>query len=113
MQTGTDQALDLRPGSRGRSSGRKDKDGIEQPIKVKPLKDECPRLMRLLRRVKDAQTEYKEALNKVCEANGANTSDVNRLLKSSLKGNFEDVKRHVEQQAIIFEEVGEVSDAGA
>lgn len=100
------------PGTAGRNRGRQNRDGTEETVKVKPLKDECPRLLKMLRKGTDAMTDYKEALKAVCEANGANSADVAKLLKASLKGNYEDVRRHVEQQAIIFEAVGEVSDSG-
>lgn len=110
MQTQVEQALDLRPGSRG--CGRKDRDGIEETVKVPSLKEACPRPLRMLRMATEHMTDYKEALKAVCESNSANTSDVNKLLKASLKGNFEDARRHVEQQQIIFEGVGEISDAG-
>jgi hypothetical protein len=111
QQTSREQALDLEPGSRGRGGGRKNRDGIEEAPKVPTLKQACPRLLRLYRQAQEHMTEYKEALTKICEANHANAGDVNRLIKASFKGNFEDVRRHVEQQQIIFEGVGEVSDA--
>jgi hypothetical protein len=56
--------------------------------------------------------ECQDDVKAVCEANGANTAQFMRLLKASLKGNFEDQRRKAEQQSIIFEAVGEVSDAG-
>jgi hypothetical protein len=108
----TDPEQGALPGTQSRNRGRQNKDGTEETVKVEPLRKACPRLLRLYGKAVDTMTDYKEALKAACEANGANTADVARLIKASHKGNFEDVRRHVEQQAIIFEAVGEVSPSG-
>lgn len=112
QNTQTEQALDLKPGSRGRTRGRKNNDGSEETLNVKSLKDEAPRLLRLLRKATERMQECRDDIKAVCDANCANTAQFTRLLKASLKGNFEDQRRKAEQQSIIFEAIGEVSDAG-
>jgi hypothetical protein len=119
MDTSTQQqeALDLRPGSRGNGRtrprrGRKNPDSSEEVLNVSSLKSEAPRLLRQLRKATERLREAQDDVKAVCEASGANTAQFMRLLKASLKGNYEDERRKAEQQSIIFESVGEVSDAG-
>lgn len=107
QETGTQEQL---PGTQT-ARGRKGRDGIEETVKVTTLRKACPQLLKLYRKSQDAATDYKDALKAACEANGANSADVNKLIKASFKGNYEDVRRHIEQQQIIFE-MGEVSDSG-
>lgn len=97
---------------RGRGAGRRDSTGTPETVKILPLKAECPRLLKMLRKAKKQMEDYRENLNDVCEANGANSAVVNRLLNASLKGNYETVRQKAEQQAIVFDGVGEVSDSG-
>lgn len=106
MATSPDQALDLPPGGRGR--GRKSSDGSEETIKIKPIKDAVGELMTLYKKAETAQAEYNNARKLVSERSNCNSADLNRLIKSSAKGNFEDVRRHIEQQSVLFEAVGEV-----
>lgn len=99
--------LDLPVGSRGR--GRKDGAGGEEVLKVQPVKDGCKELMVLYKKSVIAKEAYNAAAKAIAEKSNANTATIKRLIESSAKGKFEDVKRAVEQTADLFEAVGEVS----
>lgn len=99
-------ALDLPPGGRGR--GRKSPDGSEETIKIKPIKEAVGELMVLYKQMESASAAYNNARKLVSERSNCNSADLNKLIKASAKGNFEDVRRHVEQQSVLFESVGEV-----
>lgn len=106
MTTSHTEALDLKPGSRG---GRRDRDGGEETIKIKPIKDSAKEVMRLMRRADDAKTELSDAIKALAERSGTNASNLKRLFKASFKGNFTDVRRDVDQQSVLFEQVGEIA----
>lgn len=107
--TQQERALDLRPGARG----RKDRDGTEETIKIKPIKDASKEVMKLLRRAETAKTECDDAFKLLAERSGTNVSNLKKLFKASLKGNYADVRRDIDQQSVIFEQVGEISSGKA
>lgn len=106
------QALDLPPGGRGRNknnaSGRKDGTGTEETIKIRPLKDGCGECMKLYKIAEAAKQAYNAAVKMVAERGGINAGSFKKLIASSAKGKFEDTRRTIEQQSILFEKVGEV-----
>lgn len=104
MQTQAEAALDMQPGSRG----RKGRDGSEETIKIKPIKDAVGDLMKLYKKAELARADYNNAAKAVAERSNANTADIKRLIKSSADGKYEDTRRHIEQQQVLFESVGEV-----
>jgi hypothetical protein len=106
--TQTETALDLKPGARG----RKGRDGSEETIKLKPIKDAVRELMALYKKLEQAQSDYNNLRKIVAERSNCNSADLNKLIKSSAKGNYQDVRRHIEQQQVLFEGVGEVSASG-
>lgn len=110
MTTQAERALDLQPGSRGR--GRKNRDGGEETIKIQPIKEAVGELMTLYKKAQSAMGAYNDARKKVSERSNCNSADLNKLIKSSAKGDFEDVRRHIEQQQVLFESVGEVAGGG-
>lgn len=103
-----DAALNMPKGSRGRR-GRKDSTGDEQVLKVQPIKDALAELTTLAKKAQLAATAYNDARKKVAERSNANSAQLNKLIKASLSGRFEDVARLVQQQAELFEAVGEVA----
>lgn len=102
--TQAETALNMQPGARG----RKGRDGSEETIKIKPIKDAVGDLMRLYKKAELALADYNNAAKGVAERSNANTADIKRLIKASAKGNYQDVRRHIEQQQVLFEAVGEV-----
>lgn len=110
-RTTHDVALNMPKGGRGRR-GRKDSSGDEQVLKAQPIKEALGELMALYKKAAQASTDYSAARKAVAERSNANSADLNRLIKASAKGNFEDVQRHIQQQADLFETIGEAS-AGA
>lgn len=107
--TTAEQALGMQEGSRGRS-GRKDKEGGEETIKIKPIKDAAKDVLKLMRKADAARGQVSDAIKALAERSGTNASNLKRLFKASLKGNFADVRRDVDQQSVLFEQVGEISE---
>ena len=99
--------LDLKQGSRGRR-GRKDSTGDEQVLKATPIKEALTELMVAFQKAEAAKVEYNDLRKKVAERSNASAADLNKLLKASARGNFEDVQRKVQGTADLFELVGEV-----
>lgn len=112
MQTrsGEDQrseSLGLPKGSRGRR-GRKDSTGDEQVLKAQPIKEALSELMVAYKSHEAAKAAYNDLRKKVAERSNCNAADLGRLLRASATGKFEDTKRHIEQQADLFDLIGEV-----
>lgn len=107
-QTGNEKALDLRPGARG----RRDHDGSEETIKIQPIKDGAKEVMKLMRKAETAKIEANDAFKLLAERSGTNVSNLKKLFKASLKGNYADVRRDIDQQSVLFESVGEISAGG-
>ena len=108
-RTQAENALDLKPGSRGRKS----RDGGEETIKLKPIQDACADLMKAYKKAELAKQDYNATAKAVAERSNCNTSDIKRLIKSSATGKYEDTRRHIEQQQALFEGIGEVQGGGA
>lgn len=87
---------------------RKSSDGTEETIKAQPIKDAVADLMKLYVKLDTAKEDFQSALRGVAERSNANASTIKKLIASSYKGNFEDKRREAEQQAVLFEAVGEV-----
>lgn len=102
------QQAETTAGARKGAKGRKDRDGIEEVIKVAPIKEASGEVMRLLKRSLNAAGDYKAALKAMAERSNTNSRNLNRLFKASEKGNFADVRRDVDQQQVLFEMVGEI-----
>lgn len=104
---GISRALDLPKGGRG-ARGRKDSSGDEQVLKAQPIKESLAELMIAFKKSEDARIAYNDLRKKVAERSNASASDLNKLLKASARGNFEDVERHVQATADLFDLIGEV-----
>lgn len=88
--------------------GRKNSDGTEETIKIKPIQDAVKDAMKLYRKFDAAKIDFNECIKGIAERSNANASTIKKLISSSYKGKFEDARRMVEQQSVIFESVGEV-----
>lgn len=102
----TTDAPDADEGER-KPRGRKGADGIEMTITISNVKDGSAECMKLFNKSERAKTLYKEAIKKVAESGGIQASTLNKWIKASAKGKFADVKRDIEQQALVFDECGE------
>jgi hypothetical protein len=90
-----------------RSKGRKDAD--KQPAVTKPqvVSERIDEMVKLHAKSVDAATEAKEAVTKCAEESGYNAANVRKLVLARYGEKFPEVKRNIEQQAELFEEVGE------
>lgn len=101
------EALGLPPGARGQG-GRKGPDGSEEVPDFKSIRESARDCMKLLERVEDAKEKAAKAINALAERSNTNSRNLRKLFKANLKGNFADARRDIEQQAVLFEQVGEV-----
>ncbi|HTE16036.1 MAG TPA: hypothetical protein VK642_13245 [Burkholderiales bacterium] len=111
MEAGT--AGEQATGKRGRGPGRRNKDGSDEVIKIGPIKEACAELMTIYKKFEIAKDDWNRASKVVAERGSVNTSSLKKLIKSSADGKFEDTRRAIEQQGVLFEGVGEVSASGA
>lgn len=92
--------------------GRKDSSGGEEPIKFDPIKKACSEMMRAAKKAELAMSDYNALLKIVAERSGVKAGSLKRLVRSSIKGNFEDVKGAIDQQAALFDTIGEIPVGG-
>lgn len=94
-------------GRRKRAEGRKDDE--KQPAVTKPqvVGERIEELVRLHGASVTAATEAKEAITKCAEDSGYNAANVRKLVLARYGEKFPEVKRNIDQQAELFEEVGE------
>lgn len=96
------------PGTRQQTPGRKTFDGTVETIKFDSIKKACGDMMKLYKKSQTAKDDYKAAVAAVAERSGCNASTLNRLVRSSAKGDFADVRNKIDQEAVIFETIGEI-----
>lgn len=98
--------LGLQPGSRGR--GRKDRDGTEEVPKWNTIKEGCSEMMRAYKKLESAREAFNDCVKAVAERGNINAASLKRLIKASAGGDFKDEQRKIDQQATLFEMVGEI-----
>lgn len=99
--------METAPGTEagGKSArGRKDGDGQEAVIKLKPLKESFKELATLYTKAEDSKDKFNDAVKKVAERSGLMSSVVSKLVKAKSGEKFEDVKRTADQMSIVFAE---------
>lgn len=106
METETLLAFD---GGKKKVRGRKDPDGGEEIIKFQPIKEACADMMKLYNKLQAAKTVFNECVKGVAERSNTNAATLKKLVRASAGGNFADVRRDVDQAAIVFETVGEIA----
>lgn len=89
-----------------KAKGRKDADGVEVIIKMKPAKDEIGRLLKLKVACDEATENYNSAVKFVAEQAGLQASVVNKFVRARAGEHFEDKKRDCEQLQLMFDEIG-------
>lgn len=94
-------------------NGRKGRDGTDEVIKFKPIKDATKDLMTLYKKKQQADADYRASLKAVAERGNVNSGNLNRLVKASAKGNYADVRRDIDQQSVLFESIGEIQSGPA
>jgi hypothetical protein len=102
----------LPPNEKKSARGRKDSAGNEEPIKFKPIKDACDEMMRAAKKADLAQADYNDLCKIIAERSGVKASSLKRLVRASIKGNYGDVKGAIDQQAALFETIGEIPVGG-
>lgn len=94
---------------KSRASGRKDPDGGEEIIKFQPTKEACADMIKLYQKMLAAKVVFNECVKGVAERSNTNAATLKKLVRASAGGNFADVRRDVDQFAIVFEEIGEIA----
>lgn len=87
--------------------GRKDSEGQEAVINLKPLKDNIKNLVALKKKEISAKDARSDAVKATAEKCGVQTSAVNQLVNAIVADRFEQEKRKVDQGSLLFEEVGQ------
>ena len=100
--------LDTSTGAAKGTRGRKGPDGTEETIKVTTIKQGVADLMRLYKKAQAAKDDYNNSAKGLAERSNCNTGILKKLISSSAKDKYEDTRRLVEQQSVLFEAVGEV-----
>ena len=96
----TDLAID-------KARGRKQKDGTEDVIKTKPLKEAITELLSLKAKADAAKDKMNSAVKAVAEKSGLLSKVVRKLVNARSGEGFEEAKREVVQLGIVFEEIGD------
>lgn len=91
----------------GRSKGRKDADKQPAVTQPKVVAERIDELVNLHGAAISAASAAKEAITKCAEDSGYNAANVRKLVLARYSEKFPEVKRNIEQQAELFEEVGE------
>lgn len=100
------------PGTTRKSTGRKSSDGTEQVIRYEDITKGSADVMKLFRKSEAEKNNLNDAIKALSERSGTNTSVLKKLFKASYNGNFEDVKRDIDQAADLFETIGEIAGGG-
>lgn len=93
--------------AKGEAAGRKDEN--KQPAVTRPqvVSERIDELVQLHGAAVTAAVEAKEAITKCAEESGYNAANVRKLVLARYGEKFPEVKRNIEQQHELFEEVGE------
>lgn len=94
---------------RSKPMGRKDKEGQESVIKLTEIKQRIDDLVELHIQAAEAAARYGEAIKAAAEKSGLLASVVRKFVAARASEDFGEHKRKVEQLALVFEEVGEIS----
>jgi len=94
---------------RGRAKAEGRKDAEKQPAVTQPqvVSERIDELVRLHGKAVDSAAESKEAITKCAEDSGYNAANIRKLVLARYGEKFPEVKRNIEQQAELFDEVGE------
>lgn len=90
-------------GSNKRAAGRKDAAKTPAVMDETKLRDELPRLKKLLVTKDEATDDFNSAVTKVAEKSGYLASVVAKTVKAWASDDFEEKKREVEQLSLAFE----------
>ena len=94
--------------------GRKDAEGQEKIITIKPLRKALSELLTLKGRLDTAKDRFGDAVKAVAEQSGLMSSVVRKLVKAKAGDSYDDEKRKVDQAALVFEEfAGETGEQPA
>ena len=86
---------------------RKDEAGQEAAIKLESLVKKIDELITLKRKVETASADYGDAIKAAAEESGLQASTVRRFVTARAGERFNEIKRDVDQLALVFDEVGE------
>ena len=92
--------------------GRKDGDGQEVVIEMKPVREVLQELLELDKKARNAAQRRNDAIKAVAKKSGLLSSVVRKLVNARAGEDFAEEKRKVDQLALVFEEIGDGSAAG-
>lgn len=106
MQAGTDEA---KGNGKGKNAGKGRQGAEKQTMAKKPkvVADRVDELVRLQRAAAEASEIAKDAIAKCAEDSGYLASAVKKIVSARAGEKFEEKHREVQQQAELFDEVGE------
>jgi len=87
--------------------GRKDGTGQDAVVTMDPVKERVEELIELYVKSGDAAAKFNEAIKTTAEKSGLLASTVRKFVVARAGEKFDEVKREVEQLALVFDEVGE------
>lgn len=91
---------------REKPEGRKDESKQPAVTQPKVILERIEELVQLHGSAVEAAVEAKEAITKAAEDSGYNAANVRKLVLARYSEKFPEVKRNIEQQSELFEEVG-------
>lgn len=91
-----------------RGNGRKDKDGTAEIVKFESITKGCSEMMKAYKKLELAKDDYNATVKAVAERSNSNVTTLKKLVRSSAKGNFQDVKDKLDQEQEVFDMVGEI-----
>lgn len=97
VQTGADKTP--------KATGRKGTDKVAAVQDLTKLRDDLPRLKKLLLAKQEATEDYNNAVVKTAEKSGFLSNVVNKAVTAYAGDDFEEKHRQVQQLALVFDEV--------
>lgn len=94
--------------STGARTGRRSAGGTQEVPDFATVKEGVGDLMKRFKKLQNAKDDYQDACAKLAERTNTNARNLNKLVKSSFKGTFDDARRDIDQQSAMFEIVGKV-----
>jgi hypothetical protein len=98
---------------RRRTKARKDSEGQEAVIDLSAIKDRVDELISLHAAVRDASTDYSEAIKASAEKGGINARALRAYIRARASESYEKDKQYSEQLSLLFDELGGAVSSGA
>lgn len=103
----TDAGTETGKGKRRKANARKDQSGQEVVQRPQVVKNAATELIAAKKKLAHATETLSKLIKKVAEESGYNAKAIRGWLGATVGESFEKAKRDIDQQAELFEEVGE------